>query len=259
MLNNPNDKLVVVIPAYNEEGMIGDTLDALLVQTRAPDAIVVVDNNSTDRTRSIVESRRANHARIHIVHETNKGTGYACRAGFRFAIDSCGATVVARIDADTLPDLEWIETIAHYFALRPDKLVVTGPNKPRRDRFYRAYDPFVWPIYWRAIRLGAVFVKRSLFPLKAASGHNLAIRATTYDAVGGFTKTSIEEHDEDIALAHALCEKYGFSCMGYAPRMVVRPSMRRTRKLGYTGMFSYYLFPDKERRIKKTGGVVDIR
>ena len=47
-------RIVAVIPAHNEEAGIGACLDALLAQTRPPDAVVVVDDNCTDDTRQIV-------------------------------------------------------------------------------------------------------------------------------------------------------------------------------------------------------------
>ncbi len=49
-------KFAIIIPAYNEEHFIGKTLDSLLAQTLLPNRIVVVDDNSTDRTAEIVRS-----------------------------------------------------------------------------------------------------------------------------------------------------------------------------------------------------------
>jgi biofilm PGA synthesis N-glycosyltransferase PgaC len=48
-------KIVVVVPAHNEEGSIARTLTALLGQTRRPDRIVVVADNCTDKTVQIAQ------------------------------------------------------------------------------------------------------------------------------------------------------------------------------------------------------------
>ncbi|HLV45758.1 MAG TPA: glycosyltransferase family A protein [Flavobacterium sp.] len=48
-------KYSVVIPAYNEEKFISETLDSLVRQTVRPQEVVVVDDNSTDNTRHIIE------------------------------------------------------------------------------------------------------------------------------------------------------------------------------------------------------------
>ncbi|MGB8383643.1 MAG: glycosyltransferase family 2 protein [Dermatophilaceae bacterium] len=48
--------IVALVPAHNEESQIGTTLTALQSQTRAPDRIVVVTDNCTDRTAAIAKS-----------------------------------------------------------------------------------------------------------------------------------------------------------------------------------------------------------
>ena len=50
-------KYYIVIPAHNEEKFIGLTLDSLLNQTVLPSKVVVVNDNSTDKTSEIVEGR----------------------------------------------------------------------------------------------------------------------------------------------------------------------------------------------------------
>ncbi len=49
-------KVAVIIPAHNEEEHIKFTLDSLLAQTHLPESIIVVDDNSTDKTAEIVNS-----------------------------------------------------------------------------------------------------------------------------------------------------------------------------------------------------------
>jgi dolichol-phosphate mannosyltransferase len=86
-------KLSVVIPAHNEAGVIGATLDGV---TRALDKegtdyeILVIDDASTDGTAGVVDERAANNERIrclrsHYAH----GFGFAVRAGLeRFEGDA---------------------------------------------------------------------------------------------------------------------------------------------------------------------------
>ena len=51
-------KMLVLIPAHNEEATIGKNLHALLTQTRVPDRIVVIADNCTDRTEQIAHRYR---------------------------------------------------------------------------------------------------------------------------------------------------------------------------------------------------------
>jgi dolichol-phosphate mannosyltransferase len=86
-------KLSVVIPAHNEAGVIGDTLDGL---TRTLDAeeidyeVLVIDDASTDGTAAIVAERAAANHRVRCLrsHYAN-GFGFAVRAGLdRFEGDA---------------------------------------------------------------------------------------------------------------------------------------------------------------------------
>jgi glycosyltransferase involved in cell wall biosynthesis len=69
----------VVLPAYNEEGYIRPAVDDFFVPG-VVDEVVVVDNNSRDRTAGEVELTRAR-----LVSEPRQGYGYALQRGLREA------------------------------------------------------------------------------------------------------------------------------------------------------------------------------
>jgi poly-beta-1,6-N-acetyl-D-glucosamine synthase len=52
-------KVVVVIPAHDEETLIGEALESLAAQTRLADEVIVVADRCTDRTCEIAEAHRA--------------------------------------------------------------------------------------------------------------------------------------------------------------------------------------------------------
>jgi len=78
-------KIAVVVPAYNEEMLIGDTL------TSVPDyvdKIYVVNDCSTDKTAEIVEALAGEDQRIECInHEKNKGVGAAIITGYKEALN----------------------------------------------------------------------------------------------------------------------------------------------------------------------------
>lgn len=90
--------LSLVIPAYNEESRIGDTLEAaaaFLRDTGWEWEIRVVDDGSEDATARIVELAQARHDRVRLQRERHGGKGSAVRAGllaasmpFRFICDA---------------------------------------------------------------------------------------------------------------------------------------------------------------------------
>lgn len=249
---------VVVVPAYNEAFAIRDTLDSLSNQTVDSD-IVVVDNASTDDTPNIIADE---YPDIHLLHEPQKGTGYAVNTGFAYAIGELGASHILRTDADTVPNRDWAEAAEQYFAAHPAKMLVTGSVLPKRDKYWRFYDEAALPLAYTGYRIGASLLQQTRWPLRVARGGNMGIAATAFQEVGGFPDCAISEQDDDIELTRRVNERFGFSALANHRGMVVRTSQRRIRAVGYTGLIPYYVnftsTPTPVKRQQMTGGV-DIR
>ena len=56
--------ICIIIPAYNEEDYIANTLESLVNQTYPIKEIVIVNDNSTDNTRAIIDSFSEKHSFI---------------------------------------------------------------------------------------------------------------------------------------------------------------------------------------------------
>jgi cellulose synthase/poly-beta-1,6-N-acetylglucosamine synthase-like glycosyltransferase/peptidoglycan/xylan/chitin deacetylase (PgdA/CDA1 family)/spore germination protein YaaH len=88
----------VLIAAYNEEKVIGETLRTVLNTTyEGPMEIVVVDDGSTDNTAGIVEAMAKEDARIRLIRQINHGKAIALRTG----LSSVTHGIVVTLDADT--------------------------------------------------------------------------------------------------------------------------------------------------------------
>jgi GT2 family glycosyltransferase len=94
----------------NDEAVVEQLLEALLHQTRPPDAIVVVDNASTDRTldRTFPENLTV------IRNPENLGTSGAIRFGFAHALQH-GFDWTWVFDADSVPELDALEKLIAFF------------------------------------------------------------------------------------------------------------------------------------------------
>ncbi len=78
-------KVALVIPVFNEETLIGPTLEKV---PEVVDRIFVVDDCSTDDTRSVVEARAEVDPRIRLIrHEVNQGPGGAIITGYLAAAE----------------------------------------------------------------------------------------------------------------------------------------------------------------------------
>lgn len=82
-----NDLISVIIPTYNEEGRIKRAIDSIRNQTYSNLEIIVVDDQSTDNTKKIVEEiiKEDNRVKYHLIPKASKRTnwrGYDINAGF---------------------------------------------------------------------------------------------------------------------------------------------------------------------------------
>lgn len=99
----------VVVCTYNRAGLLRRCLGHLLAQTADPRSweLIVVDNNSTDDTRLVVESFESSALTIRYCVETQQGVSQARNRGFREARTG----VVAYTDDDVFPDPGWLEAL----------------------------------------------------------------------------------------------------------------------------------------------------
>jgi len=71
----------IVVPAYNAEATLAETLDAIVSQTFGDWECVTVDDGSTDATLRIASEYANGDSRMRIVHQDNQGSGGAYNAG----------------------------------------------------------------------------------------------------------------------------------------------------------------------------------
>jgi dolichol-phosphate mannosyltransferase len=120
-LSAPPDKLTrkvcLLVPCYNEERGIGVVIDNLpmdlLRESNYNIEVVVIDNNSSDKTTEVAASRGAT-----VLHETKQGKGCAVKKGFQYVPDNVDYVVM--IDGDGSYDIREImrllEPLEHNFA-----------------------------------------------------------------------------------------------------------------------------------------------
>lgn len=83
----------VVIPVYNKERYLVETIDSVLAQTLPPDEIIVIDDGSTDRSAEIAASYGS---RIHLIRQPNRGESIARNEG----IEASTGEWIALLDGD---------------------------------------------------------------------------------------------------------------------------------------------------------------
>lgn len=90
--DSPQPEVMIAIPAYNEDRLIGSVV---LKSKRHADVVVVIDDGSTDETAKVAEQAGA----IVINHAINLGKGQALNTAFKTARE-IGAKTLVLVDAD---------------------------------------------------------------------------------------------------------------------------------------------------------------
>lgn len=110
----------IVIPAHNEEAFIALTLQSLAEQTLLPSKVIVVDDNSTDKTSEIVQGFSAKFPFINLVKKTSEAIHLpgskviqAFHKGFE-ALDE-NYDIIVKLDADLILPANYFETIINIF------------------------------------------------------------------------------------------------------------------------------------------------
>jgi glucosyl-dolichyl phosphate glucuronosyltransferase len=226
--------ITAIVCTYNRSALLKESLSRIVAQQAEGlrYEVIVVDNNSTDDTRQVVESFAVSHpCPIHYLCERRQGVSYARNAG----IAASRAPVLAFFDDDVLVSPDWLARIKQALDANPDVDYVGGKVLPRW-----ASAPPAWLVAENWAPIAAQDYGDEPFVLDATTGRglisaNLAIRRRALDEVGWFRPElqrvrdgigSMEDHELLERLARA--GKRGL----YAPQIVVWadvPVARMTR------------------------------
>jgi glycosyltransferase involved in cell wall biosynthesis len=245
----------VTVPAFNEEGSLGATLDALRGQVLRPLVVVVVDNGSADGTAEVVRGEAAAFVAagvgLRLVAEPERGTGAAADTGMRVAIAG-GARYLLRTDADSLPRPDWAGRMEARLASGID--LVAGRVVAREDEHLGRGEYLTVAVLMKVGAFGAVIRNwrpgyRARFHLM--TGSNCAIRADMYERVGGFPRARIDEVHDDRALMNRV--RLVSDRVISDHEAIVASSARRYRSYGAAGVLRWYM------RHETAGRPIDVR
>ena len=116
----PEPRVSVIIPVYNGEKTLTQCLDSVLNQTYRNYEVIVVDNNSTDRTKEIIYYLKENNEKIKYVFAERRSVGAARNEGIR----ATQGDIFAFTDADCICPHNWIEEIARPIKLENEDVTV---------------------------------------------------------------------------------------------------------------------------------------
>ena len=121
----------VVIPVFNGQKTLTECLESICDQDHASYEIVVVDNNSTDDTKAIIQSFQGRNKKIKYVFEPIRRRGAARYTGEQ----QVAGDVVLMTDADCIVATDWISQMVAPI-LRGEEIAVQGMANPVNEKDY---------------------------------------------------------------------------------------------------------------------------
>jgi dolichol-phosphate mannosyltransferase len=142
MSQTPGSRVTVVIPARDEEGLIGEIIDAVRPSCHE---VLVVDGHSKDRTREIAATHGAR-----VVLDHGKGKGQA----MRLALEEATGDIVVFIDADGSHDPRDIPALVAPIAAGQADLVIGSRGRGGSDELHGTVEQLIRYIGSQIIMLG---------------------------------------------------------------------------------------------------------
>ena len=264
MPDNPD--VTVVISTYNRCASLPGAIENLLSQQSGDVRyeVIIVDNNSTDRTQQVVESYIAQgDGRVRYIFEGRQGLSYGRNAGLAAA----RAPIIAFTDDDVQVAADWIRQIHRAFERFPQADFVGGRVLPRWssspdwiDMEQGLWSPLALTDY------GDQPIVISRQALRCLVGANFAFRRAALESVGGFRVAvqrvrdsigSLEDHEMLLLLVRA--GRVGW----YVPELLVMtdvPPERVTKdyfRRWYSGHGRFSALIRLEECFDKFGHVLD--
>lgn len=179
----------VVIPAYNAEDYVCQTLDSVLAQTFTDYEVIMVNDASTDGTPDILREYELDGRFRVVTHEVNKGLAAARNSGIRRA----RGEFITFLDADDLWRPEKLEYQLRVLEAHPEINFLSNSSLWFSDGDNPVFPPLpdepdLRPVGWRSLVLGA----------SPFSASNAIVRAECLRAVGLFDDRLRAAEDRDL-------------------------------------------------------------
>lgn len=190
--------VTAVVPARNEEAVIAACVEALAQQPEVME-ILVVNDQSTDRTAEIVRGLMQKIAKLHLLETTGVPAGWVGKNNAVFmGAQEAKARWLLFTDADAELQLGAVARALEIANEKSAALVSFSPEQVTEAWYEKALIPFVYARLAKHFSYQMVNEPKS--PAAAANGQFLMMRRDAYEAMGGHASVAGEVL-EDVALA----------------------------------------------------------
>lgn len=197
----------IIIAARNEEENILNLLNAIANQNYATALfeIIIVDDNSEDRTVEVIKKFRLSHPELFIqllqlqnLNSLFQGKKAAINEGIKISKNE----LIVTTDADCVMQKNWLITLVAYYEMHQPKMIA-GPVLLSGDSIFQQLQQLEF-LSLMGTTAAAIKANRPLM----CNGANLAYSRTIFEEVGGFNSNQNIATGDDTFLMFEIWKKY---------------------------------------------------
>jgi glycosyltransferase involved in cell wall biosynthesis len=201
-----NPKISVIIPVYNGEKTLKQCLDSVLNQNYKNYEVIVVDNNSTDRTKEIIKEfqkkEKGKNKKIKYLFESKQGRG---AARYKGEINSKGE-IILMTDSDCIVPKNWVQEIIEPI-IKDKQIAVQGTIKPIFTNY--------WSDHIQKEIDEQIIKKKKEEKIEKIMTGNFAIKKDILKKIGYTNPNLIYNEDTDLEIRFKI-KKYPISFKKYS-------------------------------------------
>lgn len=204
MKRNTNPLISIVVPAYNSEKYIGETIDSVLSQTYGNFELLIVDDESNDKTPEIIKLYINKDSRIKYFKILHSGRP---SVPLNKGIDFSHGEFIAFLDNDDLWDKHKLKEQIEYFNKNPDLVFVYSMSITFGDvSFFSPYYE-VLPLNFKAARTYDELLKNG----NSITASTVLVKKEKIIEAGKFDEDpKLITHDYDMWLRLSKLGNFGF-------------------------------------------------
>ena len=187
---NEKTRVSVIIPCYNRQDFIKETIDSVINQTYVNIEIIAVDDGSSDGTRSIIDTYRNQITILEHPGRINKGQSAAINLGLKH----CTGEYVAILDSDDVFCPEKIEKQVRILDSMPEIGIVYGNGFYINERSEKLYE--IFPDSHKETNDPVRMLLECYFNIPS----NSLVRKSVYDRTGGYDESMRSSQDHDMGI-----------------------------------------------------------
>lgn len=239
MENSTLPHVSIIIPCYNDETGIQDTLNSLTFQNYPKDLweVIVVDNNSTDNTAEVARSFQSRIPKLQIIFERSRQSSYAAR---NRGIEAANGEILVFIDADMTVQRDWLKRgVLHIVQKRGDYIGC-------RIEMVTRYNP---PTIWELLDQKTGFDVQAYIQRGFTVTASLFVRRSVINEVGMFDERLISGGDREFGnrvKEHGFTLYYDDENVIYHPtRASLKAFWKKSTRLAWGEEDLRYLYPQR--------------